>query len=442
MKKMARILGVSLGVLALGAILLHVQPCGAKSDAALEFAGSGREDVSPVQISESFFGMHTLSPGRHWPTVPFGGVRPAGVTWGALEPAKDQFDWSPLDFWLQQSESHHVQFDYVFLNVPAWTSSHPDEPCAGKRIGCAAPPNLNDWDNFVRALVTRYKGRIASYEMWNEPNASGYWTGSPKQMVELAAHAYAIIKSVDPAAIVTTPAASSTGWPMAHDAWMDEYLGAGGGKFADVVAWHGYSGRNDRPALPPEELTQQIRALRAVLAKYQMSQMPIWNTEGGWGKNEQLPGDDAQASFLMRWYLIQAASGVSRVYWYQWDNPSWGTLWRESAGVDAAGQAYAQVHEWLQGVTAASPCDREKSTGLWTCQLIKGSTHYKVAWSTSGEELLTEADHIESYSAGSQAAQAPDGKSIKVGLRPVLLKMKTSQNEKSKPGTADQHRPH
>ncbi len=394
--------------------------------------GPTNTEVFPLQLSGQFFGMHTLSPSRHWPTVPFGAMRPAGVTWGALEPARDQYDWSPLDFWLQQTESHGVQFDYVFLNVPAWTSTRPDEACAGKRIGCAAPPHLDDWDKFVRALATRYKGRISSYEMWNEPNASGYWSGSPKQMVELAAHAYGIIKSIDPSAIVTTPAASSTGYPLSHDAWMDQYLAAGGGKYADVVAWHGYSGRNDRPALPPEELPDQIHALRAVLNQHGLGQMPIWNTEGGWGKNDQLPDENAQASFLMRWYLLQFTNGVARAYWYQWDNPNWGTLWREGIGVDAAGKAYQQVHDWLTGVTAAAPCHPHPSSTLWTCDLKKGSVLYRAAWSTEGEIPFPDISDVESFSDEENPPGTPAGKPILVGTRPVLFKMKgsgTSQGE-------------
>ncbi len=352
-------------------------------------------------------------------------MRPAGVTWGALEPSRGQYDWSPLDFWVQQTQSHGVQFDYVFLNVPAWTSARPAEPCAGNRIGCAAPPRLDDWDDFVRALATRYKGRISSYEMWNEPNASGYWTGTPQQMVELASHAYAIIKSIDPAAIVTTPAASSTGWPLAHDAWMDRYLAAGGGKYADVVAWHGYSGRNDRPALPPEELPDQIRALRLVLDKYHLGHMPIWNTEGGWGKDDQLPDENAQASFLMRWYLLQFTHGVARAYWYQWDNPNWGTLWRDGSGVNASGAAYQQVHAWIAGTTATSPCHPTHASTLWTCDLHKGSAVYRVAWSTAGEVPFPEAKSVESYQDIGGTKHAPGNAPVMVGLRPMLFRLKS-----------------
>ena len=434
---MARMLYVSFWALASGCFLFNIQPSVSSPASTWSMdAGACGSETYPVRISDQFFGLHTLSPSRHWPTVTFGDMRPAGVTWGALEPAKNQFDWQPLDFWLSQTEAHGVQFDYVFLNTPPWTSARPDEPCAGKRMGCAAAPNLNDWDNFVRALATRYKGRISSYELWNEPNASGYWSGSPQQMVELAAHAYAIIKSIDPSAIVTTPAASSTGWPLAHDAWLEQYFAAGGGKYADVIAWHGYSGRNDRPALPPEELTDQICALRAVLEKYHLSQLPIWNTEGGWGKNDQLPGETDQASFMMRWYLSQFTNGIARAYWYPWDHPQWGTLWREDRGIDAAGKAYQQVHDWLAGTTAATPCRPRPSSELWTCDLQKGADLYRAAWSTSGEVPFPDIDKVNSYIAGSGEKLIPNGKPVMVGRQPMLFSIKDSRAQRSDTGVA------
>ena len=158
--------------------------------------------------------MHTLSPGKHWPTVPFGSIRPTGTSWGALEPARGQYDWHSLDTWVSQAQAHHVQFDYLFLNTPQWASTKPNEACNRGPVGCAAPPNPQAWEEFVTALVTRYKGKINSYELWNEPNVIGYWTGSQQQMVDMASRAYKIIKSIDPQAQVVSPSASSTGWPL------------------------------------------------------------------------------------------------------------------------------------------------------------------------------------------------------------------------------------
>jgi len=407
-----------------GIAFLSVHSAGDGSKLLEKHSNPATPELSLAHFSAEFIGMHTLSPARHWPEVRFGSIRPAGVSWGALEPAKGQYDWHSLDTWVEQTQRHHVQLDYVFVNVPPWASTRPNEPCIGKKIGCAAPPKLDDWDEFVKALVTRYKGKISSYELWNEPNATGFWTGTPRQMTEMAAHAYSIIKAADPEAIVTTPAASSTGWPLSHDAWLEQYLSAGGGAYADVIAWHGYAGRNDRPALPPEGLAEQIQALRVVLARHHLSQMPVWNTEGGWGKDAQLPDEQEQAAFLVKWYLINFTNGIARAYWYQWDNPDWGTLWRESSGITPAGRALQQVDGWLDGTTATAPCRSKGSSKLWTCDLQKGSISYQVVWSESGESHYTDAAKVASVTTQEGAKVTPGQQTIIVGSKPILVELK------------------
>src|SRR6266568_4165189 len=406
-----------------GSALLGIRSAGPALAIAENGAARLAAEQHPARFTSDFIGMHTLSPTRHWPAVPFGSIRPAGVSWGALEPAKGQYDWHSLDSWVAQSQLHHVQLDYVFVNTPRWASTRPNEPCVGKKVGCAAPPNPSDWDEFVTALVTRYKGRISSYELWNEPNGSGFWTGTPKQMEELAARAYPIIKAIDPAAIVATPAVSSSGWPLSHERWLDQYFAAGGGKYADVIAWHGYAGRNDRPALPVEGMARQIEALRAVLVRYQLSQMPIWNTEGGWGKDAQLPDENEQAAFLVKWFLINFTHGIARAYWYQWDNPEWGTLWRESSGMTPAGTAVDQVSDWLNGATAAGPCEPKDSTTLWVCDLQKGSVHYRVAWSASEELPYSDVANVASFTEVDGVKQAASRRPVMVSSRPILFEI-------------------
>lgn len=421
---MTRLQLVALCALSAGCLSLGFRSSAHTADVLGEPSNAGRAEMQPAHFSPEFVGMHTLSPTRHWPTVPFGSIRVAGVSWGAVEPARGQYDWHGMDSWADQAQAHGAQLDYVFVNTPLWASTRPDEPCIGKRVGCAAPPNMSDWEEFVTALATRYKGRINSYEIWNEPNASAFWSGSPKDLVDLAAHAYPIIKSIDPAAIVATPCTSSSGWPLAHDAWFDQYFAAGGGKYADVIAWHGYAGRNDRPALPPEGLDHQIQSLRAVMARYNLSQLPIWDTEGGWGRNTQLPDEQEQASFLAKWFLINFTNGVARAYWYQWDNPDWGTLWRQDSGVTAAGAVVPQVYDWLNGTTAVRPCGPEPSSALWVCELQKGKQLYRAAWSTSGSVPFQAMDRVKAYTELGGTMQAPSGKPVIVGSRPVLFQMK------------------
>jgi hypothetical protein len=194
-----------------------------------------------------------------------------------------------------------------------------------------------------------------------------------------------------------------------------------------VIAWHGYAGRNDRPALPPEGLSEQIQALRKVLTKHNLSQMPIWNTEGGWGKDAQLPDENAQAAFLIKWYLINFTNGIARAYWYQWDNPDWGTLWRDGSGITPAGRAAKQVIGWLDGTTTASPCRHVHGSQIWECDLQKGSTPYRVVWSASGEAVYKEVENAVAITPQGGSRQAFDHQPMTVTIQPVLLEYSEAQ---------------
>jgi hypothetical protein len=61
----------------------------------------------------------------------------------------------------------------------------------------AAPDNIQDWKDFLTALIEHYNGttqpHIRYYELWNEANAHNFWSGTFAQMVALGQAAYPII---------------------------------------------------------------------------------------------------------------------------------------------------------------------------------------------------------------------------------------------------------
>jgi hypothetical protein len=103
--------------------------------------------------------------------------------------------------------------------------------------------------------------------------------------------------------------------------WLDSYLSSAGAPYpyADVAAFHGYGATN------PEEIVSQVQSLNQILAKYGMSNLQLWNTEANWGSLPVV--GQSQASWLMRYHVALATTGVSRFVWYAYDNCSWGTLW-------------------------------------------------------------------------------------------------------------------
>ncbi len=99
-------------------------------------------------------------------------------------------------------------------------------------------------------------------------------------MVAMSQTIHDAIKSVDPNAIILSPAPtwSSTGAPYP---WMASYLSAGGGPYFDIASYHAYPGAN-----PPEFIVNSIQNFRNALTNggYSSSKK-IFISECGWSQN-------------------------------------------------------------------------------------------------------------------------------------------------------------
>jgi xylan 1,4-beta-xylosidase len=106
--------------------------------------------------------------------------------------------------------------------------------------GIISPPR--DWDRWydlVRAFTAHLADRYGRdelrahwrFEVWNEPNLSVFWSGTPAEYWRLYSEAARAVKSVDPFLRVGGPATAAVGW-------IDEQLKAGAP--VDFVSTHVY----------------------------------------------------------------------------------------------------------------------------------------------------------------------------------------------------------
>ncbi len=413
------------------------------------------QQSGPATIPASFFGMTALN-GRDYPAVSIGALGKPGE-WGMAwtEPERGRFRWSTIDADLTAAEAHGVDYFFDLGGTPPWAVRDQSSCSLHGIMVCTAPPdNIQDWDDYVTALVSRYQGRIAYYEIWNEPNITRFWSGSYTQMVQLAQSAYTIIKAIDPSAQVLTPAPTGPVHPApdysttATD-WMAAYLHAGGAQYADVGAWHGYIGRNGSPAfahgatpfpMPEQDMTpgcapedcfgsilSKSHAMRAVFDANGMAGRPMFDTEGSWGIGTNL--DPAlQPQWLARWYLLQASSyatdDLQRVYWFAWggalDGQYWGELQDGSGALTTAGIAMNQVYSWLVGSTFTSPC-AAGANGVWSCELTLADGRQAMAvWAAASATSFTPPAGATRYwdIAGNST---PVGGAIVVDGNPILV---------------------
>jgi hypothetical protein len=337
-------------------------------------------------IPATYFGLHIhhLTEPTPWPAVLFGSWRlwDTYAVWPDLEPRKGQWNFSRLDAYISQAESHGVE---VLLPVglsPGWASSRPKEK-SGYRPGNAAPPrDISDWQDYVRQVATHYKGRVHAYEIWNEPNLSDFFSGRPEQMLELARVAYGVLKQVDKTNIVVSPSATS---PSGIE-WLDRYLKMGGGAYADVIGFHFYV-----TPQAPEAMLALAERLRAVIRENHLGGKPIWNTETGWlienRQSEVRPQNstfskvltlEEASAYVARSYLLNWAMGISRFYFYSWDSEVGGLTEADGRTLKTPATAYAETENWLVGARMVS-CLFDQQ-GTWSCELSRPAYRAWVVW--------------------------------------------------------------
>lgn len=416
-------------------------------------------DTGPAPISAGFFGV-TVGPlpgGSSWPVpVPFGtSGKPAGGSyWINLEPSSGTYNWTPLDNVVNSARNAGIaNIMYAFFETPQWASSNPNQSCSATASsgvsGCAAPPsNIADWNNFVTAVATRYKGKIEFYEPWNEPDVASEYSGTIPEMVTLAQSAYQIIKSIDANATVLTPSVSVGGVLSADPhcgsstCWLAAYLAAGGGAYADAVGFHGKacdSGTGlcvaNNIACPSDAIQEcagaplinQINDARTILANNGLSGKPLINTEGGYASSVatgDLPSAsaDQQAAYVTRFFIIQASEGLPIAVWFSWLQGITGfsfTGFGTTAAETQNNQAYQQAYKWLLGATMNGPCS-EGQNSVWTCPLTLSSGHTGlIVWSDSGSSY-TPAGSYTSYLDLKGNTFSISG-SLTLGILPILL---------------------
>lgn len=261
-------------VAALAAVSLGLSACGGGGTSTTSGAAvpSAAASVDPNAIPMSLVGMHIEgAEAGVWASAPFGALRlwDNGTAWSQIELAKGEYKWDNLDGIIANAKSKGMNDILMVLGTtPEWAvpkkalkKGKDDYP----QPGAASPPkDLKDWQDWVTAVVTRYKGQITAYEIWNEANLKQFYSGSPEELAEMTKMAYDIIKANDPDALVVaaSPALRLDGrftefYPkyleaLAKDDWP-----------VDVLSLHSYPAGNEGPAERGKLIQKYLDAVKA-----------------------------------------------------------------------------------------------------------------------------------------------------------------------------------
>lgn len=250
--------------------------------------------------------------------------------WAWIQPERGQWNWNWHDERLAEARRHQVKTIGVLggLASPGWSSPENLEPGQVTTHGC--PADMADWEAYVRAVATRYKGQITVWESWNEVMNLAQvqrlgW--SVAKYVDLHRRTYRILKEVDPKNKVLL----SADWLS----FVGQCLDAGLGETFDGIVPHPY-----RPSSTPEAwlLNYSVHEMghvgtvfetaRRWLAEHGHPQAEVWATELGWA----LSGRDwiavplaTHGEYVPRSYQLAQASGeAANLCWHDFAHDMFG----------------------------------------------------------------------------------------------------------------------
>ncbi len=235
---------------------------------------------------------------------------------------ESRYDWSlfdaMVDGWKQQRISLLHTIGPRLEDRPAWLSerfaAQFRKPSAG---GEAILPPKALWTSYLRALATRFVGRIAAYEVLSAPDQAL----SPTEYLELLKAARETIRAIDRPALVVGPAIANPASAL-PGGWLEQFLAKGGAELIDVLSVQLDSDY-------PEHLDDARDHLRRLAAKYGK---PVWDTRHRYAEaplhTDRLnprgavdrslyafsPNSYDGAAFWARHELLLAAAGVQRSF--------------------------------------------------------------------------------------------------------------------------------
>ena len=295
-----------------------------------------------------------LDAGSRWDRFDF--------SWPAIEPNNNSWNFGPHDELVDALRDRGMNIIGILLWTPSWAATsglqgvelpafdgRPEgwyAPVAGGARTLTAPSaassppqglyeewndwttadgdGINYWGRYVYQVVSRYRGRVNHWEMWNEPEWNYFWTGTSAQYAQLLKVGYLATKAACPECTVLFGGlhywANPNYYKWVLNTIKADPLAPANHYFFDVMSVHLYS-RSDSTY----DIVNEIRS--GMTAR--VPDHPIWLTETGvpvWNDSSVDPDPSKYdyaatqaeaAAYVIQSYANARAAGVERYFFFR-----------------------------------------------------------------------------------------------------------------------------
>lgn len=387
-------------------------------------------------VRRTLFGTHVggIAAGDKPAPPQAGAIRlwDAGVAWRQLERSPGRVDWAAMDRAVARAEATGARdILWVHGSPPRWAARRPNSSGL-YGPGTSSPPKTDAYLSILTRVAQRYRGRITSYQVWNEANISIFYQGSASYLADLTQKARRVLAEVDPGArLVGASTTVRSQGPVKK--WYGKYASAlaARGWPVDAMAVHLYPRADEGP----DERAGYIRFMRSWLAERGWTGQ-LWDTEINYGdrrdfaKEEVVIGQRTAEAWVGRTYLDSLALGIDRVYWYAWNDHILGIdqISLRTGQILPAGRAYLTIQQWLSGATwwgcsgeLMQPTGRKGA--VTTCEFTdaEGTRSY-VLFTHRGTAKVGRPAGTDRVCTLDGSCAPAKGTTLKVGRTPLLVR--------------------
>jgi len=245
-----------------------------------------------------------------------------------IESGKSIYDWTKIDQLYDDLLARHIR-PFVELGfTPKALATSNNSIFYWK--GNTSHPDPEGWNSLIAAFIRHIEQHYGQaevrswfFEVWNEPNLSGFWEGADqKAYFALFDATSKTIKSIDPALRVGGPSTAGAAWVPEFLAHVKE-----SGAVVDFVTTHTYGvdggfldeqGKSDTKLSPsPDAIVGDVRRVRQQIAASAFPTLPLYFTE--WSTS-YTPRDAVHDSYISAPYILnklKASQGLLQgmSYW-------------------------------------------------------------------------------------------------------------------------------
>lgn len=229
------------------------------------------------------------------------------TSWSMIEPRQGQFDWAATDRLVNFATARNMTVLGLVTYTPGWARYRQWAGFEGR------PADPNAFANFARIAAERYRGRVGTWEVWNEPNLwFFYFPGVDAiSFAEIQKATYTAIKSTVPEATVLGPGLANANNLSAVSrspiTFLTSLYNAGAGPYMDGISLHPYT----YPYLPTDAANKtwaNVEDAYEVMSANGDAGKKIWITEYGapTGTATQNVSDAQQAAILTSFLTLTA----------------------------------------------------------------------------------------------------------------------------------------